>query len=104
MTISLEDGELKTIRNSDHKAKIQSMSDLRKAFNAIVTCIKILHPVLGADFVDQFHETMDEAYDISLNDINLTKIYVDDHINLALVMNDIGEGADLSFHLHYSRK
>ena len=98
-TLSLEDGVLTKIRSSDHTAKIKSMADIRKAFASIVTCVKILHPVLGADFVDQFHETMDEAYALSGNDIILTTNYLDEHINLALVMNDIGEGADLSLSL-----
>ena len=97
VSVQLADGELEAVRASEQKAKIRNMKDLRVAYDAFLTCLKIYQPVLGQAFMESFGMTIDATYDFSDSDIITTKMYVDELINGAITMNELGQGADLSF-------
>ena len=97
MTIG-EDGKITTVKAPEPgKAKIKSIMDIRSAYEALLTCLKIYQPVLGHAFLEMYHKTIDQAYRQASFDVQLTKAYLDEQINIVLHMNDMGRGASLRF-------
>ena len=78
------------------KAKIRTISDILRAYQAFSDSVLVVLPILGQAIMEKFMYTIHNVYDRSNQNVEITALYTEEHINLALKANNLGQCTELT--------